>query len=70
MTDAGRPVEDQVARALGGQAYDVVVVGTGLRTLPLMADEFERIINMLHEQAPHAKLASSSQPDVAALRWL
>lgn len=44
-----------------------------LRTLPSMADQFERLMNVLHEKAPHAKLAFNSQPDDSdkgALRWL
>jgi hypothetical protein len=38
-----------------------------------MAEQFERLINVLHEKAPQAKLAFNSQPadsDKAALRWL
>ena len=71
-TDDGL-VDDQVARALARTSYDVIVVGAGLRTLPPMAEKFERIMNALHEKAPRAKLAFNSQPndsDVAALRWL
>jgi hypothetical protein len=48
------------------------VIGAGLRTLPGLAKQFERL-NVLHEQAPQAKLAFNSQPDdsdKAALRWL
>ena len=49
------------------------MIGAGLRTLPGLAKQFERLINVLHEQAPQAKLAFNSQPDdsdKAALRWL
>jgi hypothetical protein len=38
-----------------------------------MAEQFELLMNVLHEQAPQAKLAFNSQPDdsdTAALRWL
>jgi hypothetical protein len=39
-----------------------------------MAQQFERLMNVLHERAPPtAKLAFNSQPgdsDAAALRWL
>ncbi|MDB5361532.1 MAG: hypothetical protein JWO51_2829, partial [Rhodospirillales bacterium] len=45
----------------------------GLRTLPPMALQFERLINVLREKAPAAKLAFNSQPDdsdIAAMRWL
>jgi hypothetical protein len=71
-TDDG-PVDDQVAWALARTSYDVIVVGAGLRTLPPMAEKFERVMNALHEMAPRAKFAFNSQPDdsdAAALRWL
>lgn len=73
LTDDKSGVEEQVARTLSGGRFDVVVIGAGLRTLPPMADRFERIMNTLHGQAPQAKLAFNSRPDdsdTAALRWL
>lgn len=73
LTTEEAPVDDQVARALARKSYDVIVIGAGLRTLPVMADKFERIMNALHEKAPGARLAFNSQPDdsdAAALRWL
>jgi hypothetical protein len=38
-----------------------------------MADQFERLMNVLHEMAPQAKFAFNNMPDdsdKAALRWL
>ena len=66
-------VDAQVSEALRKSRYDVIVIGAGLRTLPPMTEQFERLINVLHEKAPQAKLAFNSQPadsDKAALRWL
>lgn len=66
-------VEAQATEALRAARYDVIVVGAGLRTLPPMATQFERLMNVLHAQAPQAKLAFNSNPadsDEAALRWL
>lgn len=66
-------VEGQATNALAGTHYDVIVVGAGLRTFAPVALQFERLINVLHEGAPHAKLAFNSQPadsDAAANRWL
>ena len=71
-TDDG-PVEEQVARALARADFDVVVVGAGLRTLPPMADKFERIVDAVRDRAPRARFAFNSRPDdsdVAALRRL
>jgi hypothetical protein len=72
LTDDSAPVEEQVARVLEGSTYDIIVVGAGLRTLPSMAQKFERIVNAIHRLAPGARLAFNSRPgdsDEAALRW-
>ena len=72
MRDA-ETVEAQVSTTLRDHRYDVIVIGEGLRTLLPMADQFERLMNVLHEKAPRAKLAFNSRPDdsdKAALRWL
>ena len=66
-------VEAQVAEALDGMSYDVIVIGAGLRTLPPMAAQFEKLNNILRERAPASRLAFNSQPadsDEAAKRWL
>lgn len=73
LTKDAETVEAQVSEALRNNHYDVVVIGAGLRTLPPMAEQFERLMNVLHEHAPQAKLAFNTQPDdsdKAALRWL
>jgi len=73
LTRNAETVEEQVSRALQAKRYDVVVVGAGLRTLPPMADQFEKLMNVVHKEAPEAKLAFNSTPndsDRAALRWL
>lgn len=73
LTQDAETVEAQVAQALREDRYDVIVVGAGLRTLPPMAEQFEKLINVLHTDAPDAKLAFNSHPadsDAAALRWL
>jgi hypothetical protein len=73
LTTDAETVEAQVSAALQDHRYDVIVIGAGLRTLPPMADQFERLMNLLHEKAPQAKLAFNSRPDdsdKAALRWL
>jgi hypothetical protein len=73
LTRDAATVDAQVSEALRESRYDVIVIGAGLRTLPPMAEQFERLINVLREKAPQAKLAFNSQPadsDAAALRWL
>jgi hypothetical protein len=66
-------VEAQVSKALKETTYDIIVVGAGLRTRPPMAEQFERLMNVLHQGAPQARLAFNSQPDdsdKAASRWV
>jgi hypothetical protein len=73
LTRDAATVEAQVSEALQATRYDVIVIGAGLRILPPLAEQFERLINVLHEQAPQARLAFNSRPDDsdrAALRWL
>jgi trans-aconitate methyltransferase len=73
LTRDATTVDAQVSEALKERRYDVIVIGAGLRMLPAMAEQFERLINVLHVKAPQAKLAFNSQPadsDKAALRWL
>ena len=72
LTRDAETVEAQVSKALKQTTYDIIVVGAGLRTLPPMAEQFERLMNVLHQEAPQARLAFNSQPDdsdKAALRW-
>ena len=73
LTRDAAGVDAQVTRALQGKEYDVIVIGAGLRTLPALADQFERLINVLHLKAPRSKFAFNSRPDdsdAAAQRWL
>ncbi|HVJ51755.1 MAG TPA: hypothetical protein VM689_04800 [Aliidongia sp.] len=73
LTQDAETVERQAKAAIADTDYDVIVIGAGLRTLPPMALQFERLMNVLREAAPHAKLAFNSQPgdsDAAAMRWL
>ena len=73
LTKDEATVEGQARTALGEGGFDVIVIGAGLRTLPPMAAQFEKLINVLHAEAPRARLAFNSNPadsDAAALRWL
>lgn len=59
---AGREVE----RALAGEAYDCVVIGAGLRTIPKATPLFETIMNVVHQRAPQARLAFNLSPEDSA----
>jgi hypothetical protein len=73
LTKDAETVDALVSDALKECPYDVIVIGAGLRTLPPLLEQFERLINVLREKAPRAKVAFNSRPedsDKAALRWL
>lgn len=66
-------IEDEASQALAATRYDVIVIGAGLRTLPPMADKFERLINVILRESPASRVAFNSYPgdtDIAAQRWL
>jgi hypothetical protein len=56
----------QMAEALGWARYDVIVVGAGLRIVPKQTGLFEAVLNIVHEQAPGAKIAFNVRPDDSA----
>jgi trans-aconitate methyltransferase len=73
LTKDEHTVEAQVSDALKDKSYDVIVVGAGIRLLPPLTAQFERLMNLLHQKAPTSRLAFNSMPDdsdAAALRWL
>lgn len=64
-------IADEARTALHERPYEVVVIGAGLRAMPPFALHFERLMNVLHVEAPQARLAFNSEPgdsDRAALR--
>jgi hypothetical protein len=54
---------EQMAEALGWASYDVIVIGAGLRIIPNQTEMFEMVMNIIHEAAPHARLAFNMKPD-------
>lgn len=83
MTDRGwqadlclvRPEDavDALERQLGDTTYDCVVVGAGLRVPARGLELFERLLNVIHRDAPGAAIAFNTQPGDtgdAAARWI
>jgi hypothetical protein len=57
---------------LKGEAIDVVLIGAGVRKDEEHFLVFERLVNVVHEHAPHARMAFNTGPtDSAAAiqRW-
>ena len=62
----------EIEAALAARAYDVVVVGAGIRNPPPKLPLFETVVNAIHAGAPNARIAFNTRPDdsdAAALRW-
>jgi hypothetical protein len=73
LTDAGETAAAAIAEQLGRTAYDCIVIGAGIRTVPANLLLFEKVINAVHRHAPQAAIAFNTRPDdsaEAAARWL
>ena len=73
LTDFGETAERVVQSQLKQKRFDCVVIGAGVRANPSNFMLFERLINVMHEHAPQAKLCFNTLPsDTAAAvqRWL
>jgi hypothetical protein len=53
--------------------YDCVLIGAGVRAIPKNFLLFEKLINIVHEHAPQARICFNSRPDDSAeavQRWI
>lgn len=66
LTTSAERIARELADAVRGRHYDVLVIGAGLRVLPPFAEHFERLMNALREHAPSARLAFNTRPDDTA----
>ncbi|MDQ0643708.1 hypothetical protein [Microbacterium murale] len=55
--------EATVRARLGEGVWDAVMIGAGIRALPVHTELFERIVNAVHELAPTARFAFNASPD-------
>lgn len=65
--------ERLVRAALAEKQWDAVQIGAGVRTPPPHLHLFEKVLNVVHELAPKAKICFNSRPDDTAegfLRWV
>ena len=57
---------------LKGSAFDIVMIGAGVRRDDDHFLVFEQLVNVVHEHAPHARIAFNTGPtdsDAAVQRW-
>jgi hypothetical protein len=73
LTDFGETAEAVVQNQLKQKRFDCILIGAGVRANPSNLLLFEKLINVVHEHAPQAKLCFNTLPsDTAAAvkRWL
>ena len=73
LTDFGETAEAVVQSQLKRKRFDCILIGAGVRTNPSHFMLFEKLINVVHEHAPQAKLCFNTMPsDTAAAvkRWV
>ena len=72
LVDLGATAEMVTAQSLKSRAFDCVLIGAGLRAAPQLL-LFEKLINLVHVQAPAAKICFNSSPGdtaEAVQRWV
>ncbi len=72
LVDLGATAETVAAQSLKSRHFDCVMFGAGLRAAPQLL-LFERLINLIHAQAPDAKICFNSSPAdtaEAVQRWV
>jgi hypothetical protein len=73
QTDFGETAEAVVRSRLQQEAFDCILIGAGVRANPSNLLLFEKLINVVHQHAPRAKLCFNTIPgDTAAAvkRWV
>jgi hypothetical protein len=73
LTDFGETAEAVVRSQLRQKRFDCVLIGAGVRANPGNLLLFEKLINVVHEHAPQARLCFNRLPDdiaEAVKRWL
>ena len=73
LTDLGETAEAFVLDRLRQKQFDCILIGAGVRTISKYFILFEKLINVVHEHAPRAKLCFNTKPSdtaEAVQRWL
>jgi len=73
LVDLGETAGATVTQTLSTDSFDCVVIGAGVRTAPELLLFFEKLINLVHQYAPSAKICFNSKPSdtaEAVQRWV
>jgi hypothetical protein len=73
LIDLGETAEEVVRDRLSQKQFNCILIGAGVRTIPKYFILFEKLINVVHEHAPQAKLCFNTKPSdtaEAVQRWV
>ena len=73
LTDFGETAEAVVQDRLMRKRFDCILIGAGIRAIAGNFILFEKLINVVHANAPQAKLCFNTKPTDTAdavLRWI
>ena len=73
LTDFGETAETVLENALKQKQFDCVLIGAGVRAVPSNFLLFEKLINVVHEHAPQARICFNTMPSdsaAAVKRWI
>ncbi|MET0791718.1 MAG: hypothetical protein ABW061_09380 [Polyangiaceae bacterium] len=73
LIDRGETAEALATEALQATQFDGILIGAGIRTIAPLFLLFEKVVNVVHQYAPHAKLCFNTRPEDTAesvQRWL
>jgi len=73
LVDRGETAEAVLSAKLRSETFACVLIGAGIRTIPPLVLLFEKLINVVHERAPGARVCFNTRPDDAAesvQRWI
>lgn len=71
--DLGETAEATLLNLLNTHQFDCIMIGAGIRVLTEHTILFEKVINLIHEQAPQAKICFNNRPSdtlQALQRWV
>lgn len=73
LIDFGQTAETVILKKLSEKCFDYILIGAGVRAVKGNFILFEKLINILHEHAPKAKICFNTNPNdtaEAVKRWL
>jgi len=73
LIDLGQTAAKVVQDRLKQKQFNCILIGAGVRTIPKYFILFEKLINVVHEHAPQAKLCFNTKPSdtaEAVQRWI